>query len=142
MDQSLIFWPMIAHAFLVMAVYLELGRRRYVAGKAGLIKSDDYKIYRGDREPESCAKAARNLVNNFELPVLFHVVALALYLTDLAFYPQLVLAWLFVASRYAHSLVHLTANNVGHRAFWFLVGLAVLIVMWALFALNLATGAV
>lgn len=138
MDQSLIFWPMIAHVVLIMIVYLELGRRRYLAGKAGQIRYSDYRVVGAKAEPESCGKAARNIVNNFELPMLFHIVAMALFLTNLASLPQLVLAWLFVISRYLHSLVHLTGNNVKHRAAWFFLGFFVLAAMWVLFALSLS----
>lgn len=139
MDQSLIFWPMIAHAALVMIIYLELGRRRYRAGKAGEIRYSDYRVVGARPEPESCGKAARNIVNNFELPMLFHIVAMALFLTNLANLPQLVLAWVFVGSRYIHSLVHLTGNNVMHRAGWFFLGFFALAAMWALFALSLSS---
>lgn len=140
MDQGLIFWPMIAHAALVMIVYFELGRRRFKAGKAGKIQYDNYKVMGRSLEPDDCATASRNVVNNFELPVLFHAVVLALYLTNLAFLPQLVLAWLFVGTRYVHSFVHLTYNHVMHRAFCFFAGVFVLIAMWALFAVNLYSG--
>jgi len=140
MDQSLIFWPMVAHFALVIIVYLELGRRRFLAGKARLITYRDYEILGRSVEPDNCARAARNIVNNFELPMLFHAAILALYLTNAVSYPQLALAWLFIASRYLHSVIHLTYNKVTHRALSFFVGVFALTAMWIAFAVTLYSG--
>ena len=142
MDQSLIFWPMIAHAALVFIVYFELGRRRFHAAKAGKLKMDDYKILGRSIEPDACAQAARNIVNNFEVPLLFHGVVLALFVTNLVTFPLLVLAWLFVGSRIAHTIVHLSYNHVMHRGFCFFVGVFTLVAMWVLFASTLYSGAI
>lgn len=132
---------MIAHAGLVFIVYLELGRRRYIAAKAKEIKYDDFKIVRTDSDAEFSAKAARNIINNFELPVLFYAVILALFLTESVTTSQLVLAWLFTISRYGHSFVHLTHNHVFHRSAWFFLCFFCLLAMWLLFALGLSIGA-
>jgi len=49
----------------------------------------------------------------------------------------LTLAWLYVASRIAHSLVHLTYNNVIHRLAAFSASNLVLLLLWVRLVLVL-----
>ena len=136
MTPTAIFWPMIAHVALVFIVYGALGYRRWSAVARGEAKPSAFKL-RG-AEPASTAPFANNLMNQFEAPVLFHVVCLCLFATAGVSVLTVTLAWLFVISRYLHALVHLTANNVMLRFNAFGFGLVVLLVMWIVFALHLA----
>lgn len=137
MEQSLVFWPMVAHALLVVFIYLELGRCRFIAVKTRKASYNDFKIIKPDNEPDLSAKAARNLTNNFEAPVLFHAVIVVLYAIGAITWPVIYLAWCFVISRYIHSLVHLTQNHVYHRTAWFILGIFILVVLWVMLALAL-----
>lgn len=136
MTATAIFWPMIAHAALVIALYLLLALRRQEAVKAGDAKTSQFRENRD--EPQQSLFIRNNLANQFELPVLFHAVCLALYATGGASTFAVVLAWLFVLSRYAHSLVHVTTNRIRHRRPAFSAGFVVVVLMWALLAFNLA----
>lgn len=80
----------------------------------------------------------RNIANQFELPVLFHPVCLLLYITDADNIVTVVLAWLFVISRYAHSFVHVTSNRLRYRAPLFAIGFALLVCLWGWLAIWLA----
>ena len=80
---------------------------------------------------------ADNFRNLFELPVLFHALCLALYVTDRVTTTQLVLAWIFVALRVVHSAIHVTYNRVMHRFRAYVLGMACLFVMWGVFAVQL-----
>jgi hypothetical protein len=51
----------------------------------------------------------------------------------------LVLAWLFIASRYVHAWVHLTTNRMRHRNLAFVAGAVILALLWIYFALHLLT---
>lgn len=130
-----IFWPMIAHVALVFIVYLLVGVRRRNAVLSGEARQSQFR----DRtaEPPSSASAANNLMNQFELPVLFHVVCLALFVTSGVSYMTVVLAWLFVAMRYVHAFFHLGGNRVRHRSPAFALGFVMLVVLWVWFALHL-----
>lgn len=136
MNQTAIFWPMIAHVLLVYIVYGVLRIRRAAAVRGGAAKVNQFKV-RGD-EPGLSATAFGNVLNQFELPVLFHVCCLALFATAGVNYPILLLAWLFIASRYVHAWLHLTANRILWRSSCFILGMAVLGVMWIWFALHIA----
>lgn len=130
------FWPMIAHAFLVFALYLLLLYRRK---NQTMTNRDAVLKYRetGEEGRES-ALVNRNIANQFELPVLFYAICLLLYITDADNVVTVVLAWLFVASRYAHSFVHVTSNRLRLRAPLFAIGFALLVCLWGWLAIWLA----
>ena len=135
MSQTAIFWPMLAQVLLVYIVYVVMGRRRYGAVKSGEAKVGQYKVR--TTEPASSVTVANNLINQFELPVLFYVLCLTLHVTNGVNYLTLALVWIFVISRYAHAWIHLTSNNLRFRSRAFYVGAVVLLLAWIWFALHL-----
>ncbi|PBC00771.1 MAPEG family protein [Mesorhizobium sp. WSM3860] len=135
MNQTAIFWPMLAQVLLVYIVYLVMLKRRYLAVKSGEAKISQYKVR--SAEPASSVTVANNLINQFELPVLFHVLCLALFVTNGVNYLTLTLMWLFVVTRYVHAWVHLTRNYLLHRSRAFFLGAGILLVAWIWFALHL-----
>jgi hypothetical protein len=54
-------------------------------------------------------------MNLLELPMLFYVVGIVLYVTGGTSSTAIAMARAFVALRVVHSLVHLTYNHVLHR---------------------------
>lgn len=135
MNQTAIFWPVLAHVLLIYIVYGVLGRRRYGAIRSGEAKPGQFKVR--STEPASSVTVAANLTNQFELPVLFYVLCLTLHLTNGVNYLTLALMWIFVASRYFHAWVHLTSNNLLQRSRSFFVSAVILLLGWIWFALHL-----
>jgi hypothetical protein len=133
-----IFWPMIGHFLLVSIVYVLLGIRRADAVKAGSARISQFRENRD--EPAESLFVRNNLENQFELPVLFHITCLALYVTGGATLPAVLLAWIFVASRYVHAWIHITSNRIRYRQPAFMVGVLMTVLMWALLAYHLAVG--
>jgi len=131
-----IFWPVIVQVFLTFAIYLLMMKRRFGAVRSGMAKAHDYKI--PIIEPAPSATVARSLINQFELPVLFYVVCIALYVTAGAGMPVLVLAWIFVVSRLLHAFVHVTSNRLMFRQRLFSVGVIAVVALWTLFAVHIA----
>ena len=129
MRQTAIFWPMLAHVLLVYIVYLVMLMRRYGAVKSGEARVSQYKLR--STEPASSVTVANNLINQFELPVLFHVLCLALFVTNGVNYLTLALMWLFIAARYVHG------NHVPHRTSVFFLGAGILLIAWIWFGLHL-----
>jgi hypothetical protein len=70
--------------------------------------------------PPSVSNPSDNLRNLFELPVLFYAVVLYLHVTGNVDDSHVFAAWVFVAFRVLHSLVHCTINIVLLR-FWLYV---------------------
>lgn len=136
MSQTAIFWPMIALTFLICCVYAVLFLRRQQALSTGQATPRDFKLPL--KEPEASVTAIRNLMNLYELPMLFYVVCLSLYAVNGATLLAVILAWLFVASRIAHTIVHITSNRLRLRQPLFLVGFILNGALWVLLALHLA----
>ena len=89
---------------------------------------------------EEALKFGNCVDNQFQLPVLFHVLAGFELVTGKADILFLVLAWAFVATRLAHAFIHTGSNNVATRFYAFAAGFALLILMWAAFAIKLVAG--
>lgn len=129
-------WPMIAHAVLVFGLYFLLSRKRVGAVREGRVKAEQFKENR--EEPLESLLIHNNLKNQFELPVLFHVVCIALYMTTADNVVTVGLAWVFVLSRYVHSYVHLTSNRLRHRRPLWIFGYFILMALWVWLAVWLA----
>lgn len=127
---------MLAHVLLVFIVYIVLAIRRGAAVKTGEAKVQQFKG-RSD-EPSSSVTAANNVMNQFELPVLFHTVCICLYVTQGVTLASLILAWIFAGLRYPHAWVHLTSNKLRWRNSLFRLGVMSLLVLWIVFAYHLA----
>ncbi|MCG6113817.1 MAG: MAPEG family protein [Mesorhizobium sp.] len=137
MTQTAILWPMIAHVALVFAVYVLLGLRRRQAVMAGEAKISGFR--ENQNEPPLSLFARNNLENQFELPMLFHAACLALFVSGAVGTVAVALAWLFIASRVIHTIIHVTSNRIRYRQPAFLAGFLLLGGMWALLAIHLAT---
>lgn len=134
MNSTAIFWPMIVQAALSLAMYVVMSRRRIAAVKAGQARARDFAI---PSDPELSATAARNVSNQFELPVLFFVVCLAFHQVGAVDVVALALAWVFAVARLVHAWVHVTSNRVIVRRRVFIAGYLAVILMWAWFAVRL-----
>ena len=82
--------------------------------------------------------AADNFRNLFEVPVLFYVLCLALYVTHRQGALLLALCWLYVVLRAVHSAIHCTYNKVMHRFFVYVTSTVLLFGLWAWLAIQLA----
>ncbi len=136
MSQTAIFWPMIALTLLIYVVYALLMLRRREAVTSGQASSRDFKLPL--KEPEASAATIRNLINLYELPMLFYVVCLALYAVNGSSFLAVLLAWLFVAARIAHTFVHVTSNRLSLRQPLFVFGFILNGALWVILALHLA----
>jgi hypothetical protein len=123
------FWPIIAHVVLVYGLYALLGVRRRQMVKQGKVRVSEYRENRDEPAESLCVK--NSIANQFELPVLFYACCVLLYITEADNLPALILAWIFVALRYAQAYVHVTSNRIRFRSPLFAAGYIVLGVMWA-----------
>jgi hypothetical protein len=76
-------------------------------------------------------------MNLLELPMLFYVVGILLYITGGASHLVVALAWAFVALRVVHSLIHLTYNHVLHRLAAFTLSNVALVLLWVIAGAHL-----
>lgn len=133
MDKISVLFPVFALVFLTIYIGLWLGKLRWAAVKRGDLNPGFYKLNRGGKLPDYLAKVSHNYDNLLEFPILFYILTIWLFVTDNVEIAQVVMAWVFVVSRYMHSYIHTTFNDVRLRGKVFMVGVVVVIVMWILF---------
>ncbi len=131
--------PMAAMAFVTFAVWAMLFVRRIPKLKTDPVPIDAFKV-RAKRPALSDAELAANdnLMNLFEIPVLFYALCLALAVSGIWGELFTVGAWGFVALRAVHSVVHCTFNNVMLRFAAYLASTLLLFALWVAFAMRLA----
>jgi hypothetical protein len=124
MDPNLILPPMGALAGLTFAVLLFVPALR-IGRKPNVQDGADGDI--------PGALANPNFADLLEMPVLFYVICLMLFVTNRVTELFLYLAWIYVALRVLHSLIHLTYDNMRQRMALFALSNLVVIVMWVFF---------
>ena len=114
MEPQLIFWPVLAQVALTIVMFI-----RIAVVKARSLKAGDVDLSRRalhpDAWPDYVLQVTNNVRNQFEMPVLFYVLALGLWALGEVNVATLVLAWLYVASRVAHAYIHTGSNIVRYR---------------------------
>ena len=125
-----IFYPMAVLAGWTILVLLMIPQRRFRAGRQKLVGARDFAVGESERVPDDVRIPNRNYMNLLELPVLFYVACLTLYVVGKVDAWGVGLAWAFVALRIAHSIVHLTYNHVFHRMRFFAASVFVLVALW------------
>ncbi len=123
--------PLLAMLLLTFLVWLAVFATRFRA--FGREKVDPSQLQTPEAVAGKLPLYARNPANNFknlfEVPVLFYVLCFYLYLTGTADSTHVTCAWIFVGFRYAHSIIHCSYNNVGHR---FLVYAIACLALWVM----------
>jgi hypothetical protein len=137
MQPTVILYPIIALAGLTFIVLLLIPYQRARALALQQIVVDDFKLGESKNVPPGVSIPNRNYMNLLELPLLFYVACLIMFVTNTVTPVALNLAWGYVALRAVHSLVHLTYNKVWHRLAIFALSNFVLFALWVLLTLNL-----
>jgi hypothetical protein len=106
--------------------------------KAGRIQPAQFRENHAADEPAESLVVRNSLANQFELPLLFHVCCIVLYTAQADNLPAVILAWIFVVTRYAHAFVHVTSNDLRYRSPLFALGFAALVCMWGWLGIWLA----
>ena len=136
MPARLILYPVLAQILLTVAVYLKLNAAKRDAVRRGAV-DEARRALDEDAWPDSVRKINNNIRNQFEVPVLFYVLALSLFALNAVGAVALGLAWLFVATRIVHAYVHTGSNHVPVRRRAFMAGCATIVALavTALYAL-------
>lgn len=134
---SLLLLSCVAMALLTVLVALRLLWERVNEMRSRRIPIQAVATSRQSNALLQDTRSADNFRNLFEVPVLFYTLCGLLLASQHVRPGYVVGAWLFVALRLVHSLIHCTYNHVGHRLVAFLSGLAVVTAMWVTFGLDL-----
>lgn len=132
-----ILFPTFGMVAITAVTLFRLAYLRFKAAAAREVDVSYYRVYQGKGEPERVAAVSRHLMNLFETPVLFYIVAILIFVTGTTSAALVTLAWLYVTLRAVHCWIHLGANVVIWRFRVFVLSLAVLLVMWGVLAIRL-----
>lgn len=139
MDRYLMLYPLLAMVALTVVVWLAVYVSRVREMRAQRISPQKLASRASAAEVlKRAAGPSDNLMNLFELPVLFYVIVILLYVTDRGDAAYLALAWAYVLLRALHSLIHCTYNRVMHRFGVYVLSSVALWVLWGRFALQIS----
>jgi hypothetical protein len=126
MPQSAIFGPVFATVVLTVTVWLYMYVRRIRFIQSQSISDEDLSnpAAFAALSPPAVSNPSDNFKNLFEIPVLFYVLALYLFVTNQVDATYVTAGWVFVAFRLFHSAVHCTINVVMLRFYLYLLSTA------------------
>jgi hypothetical protein len=125
--------PLFLQIALTFGLTLALARSRVAAVRCRAVKLSDIALD-ADAWPDKIRQIANCYSNQFEQPMLFHVLVVLALATGLVDSVLIIGAWLFVASRFCHAYVHVGDNDVLTRFRCFAAGVTILILLWVYFA--------
>ncbi|WP_455203761.1 MAPEG family protein [Kaarinaea lacus] len=91
----------------------------------------------GQKQLQRVAGPSDNLINLFEMPVLFYAAILTAYTIEFNSVALLYLAWIYVILRYIHSFIHVTYDKVIHRFSVYFTSSMVLWAMWIIIGADI-----
>jgi hypothetical protein len=131
--------PLFVEVILTFGLLLWLGVLRRNDVRSGATRPSQVAL-REPNWPTPTLQVAYSFSNQFELPVLFYVLTILEIITRHADFIFVVLAWIFVLTRFGQSYVHTTSNHVFGRGGVYGVGALVLMAMWIIFAFRILLG--
>ncbi|MGN6268614.1 MAG: MAPEG family protein [Sphingomonas sp.] len=136
-----ILWPTFALVALIFIVWIAMVVARFGHVRRNPPSAADFAD--GDsalRYFRPVEMPANNLRNLFEMPVLYFALVPLLLMTHHGDHLQVVLAWIFVALRCLHSVIHIrriSSTGMPPRTIVYLLSCLVLFVMWIVFFVDM-----
>lgn len=127
-----IFYPLLLLVALTAVVWVRMYITRLTEIRRLRLPLQDYAdAAQAEKALSAVAAPSDNFSNLFEIPVLFYVLVVLVYVTGSSDGLYLAGAWLVVLLRVVHSLIHLTSNRVKYRFFAYFIGTVLMWLMWA-----------
>jgi hypothetical protein len=122
---------------LTFLVWVRLYIDRISELRSRQISPQDISTARQMAERLNNTNAADNFKNLFEMPVLFYVFCLTIFVTQSVTVVLVGGSWLYVLLRVAHSVIHCTYNNVLHRFTVYATSSLLLFGLWFMFGIRI-----
>lgn len=133
-----IIWPLLMQVLLSLLVWWTVLVSRFrEAGRKQIAPQKLSTRQQAQSLLTDSANPNNNLINLFELPVLFYVLCLLMIITNTVTTGMVICCWLFVAGRAVHSVIHMTYNHVMHRFYAYFISTLSLQVLFGLFVYQL-----
>jgi hypothetical protein len=128
--------PLFVQVLLTFVLLFWAGTQRVRAVQNGVVRRHDVAL-REPNWPPHIRQVGYAYESQLELPLLFYALTILAWITRQADLLFVALAWVFVALRLVHAIIHVTTNNLGQRASAFILGGMVLALMWVIFMLRI-----
>ena len=122
-------YPALAMILWIFVVGVVIAVRRKAAFATGAVRPEEVAVST-ERYPLPARLVSANFSNQFELPVVFFALIMLAMEVAATGYVMATLAWIFVASRVVHTLVHIGSNQLPLRGAVYGIGAIVLMAMW------------
>ena len=134
MDRQAILYPLFMMIILTLAVVYGQFFINVQALRKKDVRLSFFKLFKSEGDTPHYMEAARmHYRNMFEIPILFYVLVLYIYFSNNVTSIDVILAWLFVGGRVAHSLVRtLHYDDVLFRFKCFAFTVIILTIHWIL----------
>lgn len=135
LKNKLLYLAIFAQMCLAIYAYYAMSRARLDAGRAKRISADDYKATKD--EPEDLRVFTRAVANQFEMPVLFYAVILAMLTASAHSWITVFLAWAYIIVRIIHMREMISTNRVKLRRNIFIYSARIMMLMMLEFLLAI-----
>ena len=126
---KILLFAVVAQVLLTLIILVLMGRERVPRIARGEIRMADVAVDRA-AYPLKARLLSNSFDNQFQLPVLFYLGTILTLQIGAVGWIEVLLGWLFVASRYIHAGIHVTTNNLPKRFVVYCTGLVVLALFW------------
>jgi hypothetical protein len=140
MSQLAILYPVFVQVALTFLLWGLMARARVSTLRSKQVRPADIALGQ-PAWPAQVTQLGNSFRNQFELPVLFYLLAVLVVVTRLSDVVLVALAWVFVLIRCMHAYIHTTSNDIRQRGPVYGIGGLILIVMWIWFVLRFLTAA-
>ncbi len=137
MNSNLILYPLLGMVLITFLVAFTMMKRRLTFLTSERIHPQKVATAAKMASVGEDPRATDNFRNLFEMPVLFYAAILTIFVAKLTSPLLLVLAWVYVVARGAHSYIHCTFNKVIPRFYAFLTSCLALLLIWLTIAYQL-----
>ena len=131
MNTEIILLPLALMVLLTLIAWIRMFILRIPAMSEAQV---DIKVVRSQKLkellPEEVNISAEHFVNLFEIPILFYLLVICLYISQSVNDWYIYGCFAFVTFRYLHTFIHLSYNNVMHRFITYLFSSLILWGMW------------
>jgi hypothetical protein len=127
MEKYLIAIILFYYSYVIyLMFYMFFRRKKKIREK--VVRTSHFRAYLGESD-EELVIIQNHFSNQFQIPMIFLFASLLSIALKEVSILTIVLAGLFVLSRFVHSYIHLTYNNVLHRALSYFIGVIIVFVM-------------
>ena len=136
MEKILIIYPILPVILLNFIVTVHMRIMIQKAIKTREVRYKWFRAYEGTA-PEYMLITRHHYKNFFEIPILFYVLCVIIYVLDDVNSIDIWIAWLFVMLKFVHSYIRMTSNYVPYRAYSFYGCLIMLFCGWVNLAIKI-----